>query len=711
MYVISVGMIKSCIYLLILAAVGACVMFNGLYTPHIIMRPVKQHTHIVHSYSKADTLLDFPRINDGRGSYNKNTEVVSPPPTPPVKVRGAHTPFSCNSVGWDYELSVPTFDKRFETWKHASAATIRELCGYGAPAVLEKSNDAVYVDVGANFGLATLPYASKGWTVFAFEPVRLNMEVLKVNTRKYPHVYTFLAAVSNKSGAADIFVPKGQEDNSAVGGAAVADLNVHTGKVTHEKVEFVTLDDILLKRHDFEPHNVRVIKIDTQGHEINVLKGMRRLSKMLSMNAKIMVENDDKLQRATGRSSVELVAVIRDLGFECWCGDVLVPPPQHPTCIDIEGRRRVFPAFTLAPASTCPFTPPSSGDGAAGGGWAYTDDVIAKQHVVFDAGVVSVLSRVLKGQSVTDVGAGVGQLGVALKQTNADVDWRGFDGGHNIQEYEGKTVNPRGSQRGQYVVPRVCWIDATSRSQMRKIGQTDWVVSIEVGEHIEKAKEHAFLDNLATVARRGIILSWAVPRQGGFGHVNEQSNEYVVEQMHARGFAHKSALSLELRQAVQQHSWLRNTLAAFMRRGGINRTMLHTPALAPSWSKCEETTAFEWSTNNLGNMLETYFELVAIRLFKNCTVYFLPMTVIGPIQLPSKIVPYKTNFLWIDESEPTTPVSSGGLWVTAGARILHAITPVIHRVIAPLLSTKTFADTRHNSLQMQRRTVQSALGV
>merc|ERR1711959_250741 len=95
----------------------------------------------------------------------------------------------------------------------------------------------------------------------------------------------------------------------------------------------------------------------------------------------------------------------------------------------------------------------------------------------------------------------------------------------------GKTVNPRGSQPGQYVVPHVCWIDATNVTQMREIGQTDWVVSIEVGEHIEKAKEQAFLDNLATVARRGVILSWGVPGQTGYGHVNCQSNEYVVEQL------------------------------------------------------------------------------------------------------------------------------------------------------------------------------------
>ena len=73
---------------------------------------------------------------------------------------------------------------------------------------------------------------------------------------------------------------------------------------------------------------------------------------------------------------------------------------------------------------------------------------------------------------------------------------------------------------------------------------------------------------MVVLSAAGVILSWAVPGQTGYGHVNEQPNGYVIEQMRARGFAHDSALSSELRQAVQQHGWLRNTLAAFSRDGG-----------------------------------------------------------------------------------------------------------------------------------------------
>ncbi|KAK7004452.1 hypothetical protein BgiMline_005973, partial [Biomphalaria glabrata] len=39
----------------------------------------------------------------------------------------------------------------------------------------------------------------------------------------------------------------------------------------------------------------------------------------------------------------------------------------------------------------------------------------------------------------------------------------------------------------------------------------DWILSIEVAEHIPAKFEEIYLDNLVRHAREGIILSWAVP--------------------------------------------------------------------------------------------------------------------------------------------------------------------------------------------------------
>jgi len=39
----------------------------------------------------------------------------------------------------------------------------------------------------------------------------------------------------------------------------------------------------------------------------------------------------------------------------------------------------------------------------------------------------------------------------------------------------------------------------------------DWVISLEVAEHIPAESEAVFLDNIVRHAREGVVLSWAVP--------------------------------------------------------------------------------------------------------------------------------------------------------------------------------------------------------
>lgn len=65
----------------------------------------------------------------------------------------------------------------------------------------------------------------------------------------------------------------------------------------------------------------------------------------------------------------------------------------------------------------------------------------------------------------------------------------------------------------------------------------DWVLCLEVGEHIPKQFESIFIDNLHHNSSKGIILSWAIKGQGGDGHVNCQNNDYVESQFQSLGYA------------------------------------------------------------------------------------------------------------------------------------------------------------------------------
>merc|ERR1712070_1076588 len=69
----------------------------------------------------------------------------------------------------------------------------------------------------------------------------------------------------------------------------------------------------------------------------------------------------------------------------------------------------------------------------------------------------------------------------------------------------------------------------------------DWVLCLEVGEHIPQKHEDVLLHNVLDTARKGVIISWS--NGGGNGHVNRRPNEYVIEEVERRGFEHVPALS------------------------------------------------------------------------------------------------------------------------------------------------------------------------
>lgn len=90
------------------------------------------------------------------------------------------------------------------------------------------------------------------------------------------------------------------------------------------------------------------------------------------------------------------------------------------------------------------------------------------------------------------------------------------------------------------------------------------VISLECGEHLPSQFSNQYLDNV-TMFKGDVLLSWAVPGQAGHGHVNCQSNSWVIEEMRKRGYAIDFQKTHDLRQAVSgcHCSWLINTLMYF----------------------------------------------------------------------------------------------------------------------------------------------------
>lgn len=102
-------------------------------------------------------------------------------------------------------------------------------------------------------------------------------------------------------------------------------------------------------------------------------------------------------------------------------------------------------------------------------------------------------------------------------------------------------------------------------TQINKFDNKDWVLSLEVGEHIPKEYEAIFIQNLINHSKKGIILSWALPNQPGDGHVNCQSNEYVINLMRFHNYILDVHSTIQLREAAELW-WFQNTLMVFRKK-------------------------------------------------------------------------------------------------------------------------------------------------
>ena len=147
-------------------------------------------------------------------------------------------------------------------------------------------------------------------------------------------------------------------------------------------------------------------------------------------------------------------------------------------------------------------------------------------------------------KSVLDLGCGKGDYIKALHKEGLSTF--AVDGNPNTKEItdgHGETLELH--------------IDVTS-----KLHQVDLILSLEVGEHIPKKFEDTFINNITSLSNEWLILSWAVTNQAGHGHVNCQSNEYIINKIKEKGFNYSTSLSLFFRERCE-FDWFKNTIMVF----------------------------------------------------------------------------------------------------------------------------------------------------
>jgi len=157
--------------------------------------------------------------------------------------------------------------------------------------------------------------------------------------------------------------------------------------------------------------------------------------------------------------------------------------------------------------------------------------------------------HLFNGMSVVDLGAGLGHYGkIFLEEGSPVKSWVGFDGAMNVQSATDGLVR---------------FMDLTQPhpADERPCVKGDWVLSLEVAEHIPPEFTDHYIRNLRCSCTVGAVVSWAVPAQtGGLGHVNTKEKKDAVAAMARWGFVVDDEASEAVQTSASLGHFKRNTI-------------------------------------------------------------------------------------------------------------------------------------------------------
>lgn len=130
-------------------------------------------------------------------------------------------------------------------------------------------DDAVMIDVGANIGVYSIALSEHFGKVYAFEANRLTSDILKANLElsNTENAVPVNLALSDKAGSSKIHVPVNGNLGWATLEADECDTPVRPVEITCEKL------DHFLEENGVDRKAIKLMKIDVEGHELQVLKG------------------------------------------------------------------------------------------------------------------------------------------------------------------------------------------------------------------------------------------------------------------------------------------------------------------------------------------------------------------------------------------------------------------------------------------------------
>ena len=171
------------------------------------------------------------------------------------------------------------------------------------------------IDIGANQGQFASPLFSAGYngSITSFEPLLIPHKKLKKLAEKNPRWFVAdRVAVGAEIGIVEINISQNLVSSSIlpilVDHTSAAPNSKYMGR---ESISMITLDSFFIKK----PMNRPFIKIDTQGYEMQVLKGCANSLKDASG---VLVEVSIASLYEGQADYITLLSFLRDAGFDIW---------------------------------------------------------------------------------------------------------------------------------------------------------------------------------------------------------------------------------------------------------------------------------------------------------------------------------------------------------------------------------------------------------
>ena len=172
------------------------------------------------------------------------------------------------------------------------------------------------IDIGVYRGVYSYYLSKESKYVYAFEANPLLIKKLKKGFQKYKNIKIENFAISSNQGFADLKIPFRNQNINYTDHEELYQLGTAT---IHDKnnladIEFDTIEikKINLDSYSFD-HTIGFIKIDVEGHEIDIINGAKKLISKDKPNLMIEIE-----EKHTGIPNIEIINQIKEFGYECF---------------------------------------------------------------------------------------------------------------------------------------------------------------------------------------------------------------------------------------------------------------------------------------------------------------------------------------------------------------------------------------------------------